>query len=922
MTRLRRLAVPVTVAALAAAGLTVGPAAADDEWLFADDFSAGMSGWRAVTGALDEWTVGGTEFSYTTVDTITEASGRYITPDPAVVLPEQYEIRVRARIDAFGAADAVPLNVLTDWTDTSGPRSGNVSLQVAGLSTIRMARPIGAAECVGSAPALETGEWFDVTMRRAGGILAVEVDGERVAAVRAGGTGGSIGLGVYRSRTSIASIAVYPLTEVPDDHPAQPTGCDWTGPGTPGEAQPVILNQSGFNTGLPKRFTAPKAEDGATFTVVDSSGAERFAGTVTGGIGDFSDFRPPAGEGDYRVLVSGAAGEGESVPFGIGPAWIERVSYENALAFMTGSRCYFGNAAASDVGWHTPRCRWSVMWRDGDTYSFEVPTLIDLFSANPSAFEGLRFDDAVYAGMAYELPADTPEVVRLIAWGVDRMLAHDVNHTLWKEQLAAFLRAYPDLAEWIPAQMYEDARDYLFPLWGHAPHDRFTSAYDYTPHTADLFQTYTQVGTGKGELPPGHSIRANLDMYDVALREGRDDAPAYLDAARRNAAWIVENLDWTDPRTTKGQRMSEHVTVTALVDFLRRHPSEAPAGTEAKIADWAAVAVGRSDNLWDFRKYSDDRWTIPSFAGGGAGDPNETGNIAGLAAPALAAASVVDDPALAGRLREIAVAAVDNVFGRNPTGRHASYRAATTQWGFEGAELGWFSEYQGGAGLLQGVPGVLDGSPKNAHFPYAPGVGNIGHSEGWVAFNTAWNESLAWLADAETSLRVVDGAVELTAPLDLDTTALDSATVQVRVGSGAPVELPVQQVSASSSVFRGSLDTDALGASPGDVVTVTYGLGSFTRTATMTVVAADACPDGHPDGVTVSFGGVDSGVANHDGGDGCTFLDAVDARGPFADHGALVRAVRDTAVAWRDAGLLSRDESQALLTAAARSEAL
>ncbi len=907
------LAVP-----LIAAGLAAGPASAEEP-LFADDFSTGMGGWRAVTGSLDEWTIGGTEFPYTTVDTVAQASGRYITPDPALVLPESYEIRVRARIDAFGASDAVPLNVLTDWTDTSGPRVGNLALQVAGLSTIRMSRPIGAAECVGAGPVLETGQWFDVTLTRANDILVAEIDGERVAAVRAGADGGTVGLGVYRGRTSISSIAVFPLDGAPAGHPTQPTGCDWTGPGTPDDEQPVILNQSGFNTDRPKRFTAPKAEDGARFAVVDESGAERYTGEVTGGVGDFSAFRPAAGEGDYRVLVTGTAGEGESAPFGIGPSWLERVSYENAVEFMSGSRCYFGDAAASDVGWHSPRCRWSVMWRDGDTYSFEVPTLIDLFSANPSAFEGMRLEDAVYRGMSYELPADTPEVVRMIAWGVDRMLAHDVNHTLWKGQLAAFLRAYPDLAEWIPVEMYEDVRDYLFPLWGHQPHDRFTSAYDYTPHTADLFQTYTQVGTGKGEFPPGHSIRANLDMYDVALREGRSDAAAYLDAARRNAAWIVGNLDWTDPLTTKGQRMSEHITVTALVDFLRRYPSEAPAGTAAKITEWASVAVGRSDNLWDFRKYSDDRWTIPSFTGGGGEDPNETGNLAGFAAPALAAASVVDDPALAQRLRELAVAAVDNIFGRNPTGRHASYRAATEQWGFEGAELGWFSEFQGGAGILQGVPGVLDGSPKNAHFPYNPGVGNIGHSEGWVAFNTAWNESLAWLADAETSVRVVDGAVELTAPLDLDTTALDRATVQVRVGSGAPVDLAVEQVSADVATFRGALDTDALGAEPGDVVTVSYGLGSFTARTSVTVVAADACPDGHPADVTVTFGGVDSGVVNHDRGDGCTFLDLVDARGPFADHGALVRAVRDTSSQWFADGLLTRQESEDVLVAAARS---
>ncbi|TDE15061.1 hypothetical protein [Jiangella asiatica] len=935
--RLAGLLVAPVLAAGLAAGLTTGPAANSanaGESLFAEDFSAGMGAWRAVTGSLDEWRIEGTEFAYTTVDTLAQTSGRYITPDPALVLPEAYEVRVRARVDDPGPGGSVPLNVLADWTDTSAPTRQNLSLQLPGGGGMRMAQPIaGQIVCSGPAPLISPGEWFDIVLRRAGGILVVEINDQRVAAVRAGDTGGTVGLGVYRARTSVDSVVVEALDGVPDDHPTEPSGCDWSPPGEPDDEQPVLLNQSGFNTSWPKRFTAPKAEDGAAFTVVDADGTVRFSGTVHGGVGDFSAFRPGAGESDFRVVVDGEAGTGESVAFGIGPSWLERVSYENAVEFMTGSRCYFGDAAASDVGWNGSRCRWSVMWRDGDTYSFEVPTLIDLFSANPAAFEGMRFDDAVYQGMAYELPADTPEVVRLIAWGVDRMLAHDVNHTLWKGQLAAFLRAYPDLAAWIPVEMYEDTRDYLFPLWSHQPHDRFTSAYDYTPHTADLFQTYTQVGTGKGELPPGHSIRPNLDMHEVALREGRDDADAYLDAARRNAAWIVDELDWNDPRTTKGQRMSEHVTVTGLVDFLRRYPGEAPAGTAAKITQWASVAVARSANLWDFRRYSDDRWTIPSFSGGGGADPNETGNLAGLAAPALAAASVVDDPELAGRLREIAVAAVDNVFGRNPTGRHASYRAPTQQWGFEGVELGWYSEYQGGAGLLQGIPGVLDGSPKNAHYPFAPTVGNIGHSEGWVAFNMAWNASLAWLADTETAVRVVSSSgepvthvlsrsaatVELTAPLDLDTAVLDEAEVRVRVGSGPARPLPVRQVSPDTTTFAGPLDVAALGAEPGDVVTVSYGLGSFTALARVTVEAADACPDGHASDVTVTFGAVDSGVPNRDRGDGCTFLDVVEAQGPFADHGALVRAVRTTADGWREDGLLTRQQSQDLLTAAAAS---
>ena len=69
----------------------------------------------------------------------------------------------------------------------------------------------------------------------------------------------------------------------------------------------------------------------------------------------------------------------------------------------------------------------------------------------------------------------------------------------------------------------------------------------------------------KGRHAPGHSIEPNLLMHAVALREQRPDAPDYLAAAQTQARWIVEQLDWNDPRTTKGHRMSEHKTITGLV---------------------------------------------------------------------------------------------------------------------------------------------------------------------------------------------------------------------------------------------------------------------------------------------------------------------------------------------------------------------
>lgn len=86
------------------------------------------------------------------------------------------------------------------------------------------------------------------------------------------------------------------------------------------------------------------------------------------------------------------------------------------------------------------------------------------------------------------------------------------------------------------------------------------------------------------------------------------------------------------------------------------------------------------------------------------------------------------------------------------------------------------------------------------------------------------------------------------------------------------------------------------------------------------VLWLDACPAGFPAGDPVAFGGEDSGVPNYDWGDGCTFLDAVWAEAPFGDHGTFVRAVRSRTAQWREDGLLTRQESGAILAAAARSD--
>ena len=101
------------------------------------------------------------------------------------------------------------------------------------------------------------------------------------------------------------------------------------------------------------------------------------------------------------------------------------------------------------------------------------------------------------------------------------------------------------------------------------------------------------------------------------------------------------------------------------------------------------------------------------------------------------------------RLKELAISHFDNMFGRNPLGRHFGFDAAKE---IEGVDLGWFSKHEGGLGALGEVYGRLDGSPKESAYPYNPSA-HPGYTEGWVAFNTAWNMSLAYLCGENKNIR-------------------------------------------------------------------------------------------------------------------------------------------------------------------------
>lgn len=600
------------------------------------------------------------------------------------------------------------------------------------------------------------------------------------------------------------------------------------------EIAPIYLNQSGFNTGKPKRFTAPTLADGTAFEVRPANGSEVvFRGEIRNHIGEFTAFEP----GDEREYVV-AAGDLVSVPFRIGPFWFERTIYQNAVDFMIDTRHYVGND-------RNP-CRGSYGWRDDHHFAWQLHTLVPQYISNPSAYERMPRQ------VTYEEPTaqrrwgalepyneDAPDIVKLIHWGADVIVTQNLSHEHLKAQLAYFLYAWPVLERWLPAQNHELVSAYAREHWD-TPDKRRNYPYDESPEN-NLLEVKTRIGDTKGTYPPGFSVEPNLLMYEASVREGRPDAGRYFDAARAQVEWMIANLDWDDPQVTKGQRISEFLTMTGLAHFLRQYPDRAPAGLREKINDWAEVMIRRSENMWDFRRLDDaDAW-VPT--GDRPQHWNEPGNVVGFPAALLAAREFVS-PELQPRIDELVWSQFDNFSGRNPVGRHFCFRAPLE---VEGVQYGWFRRYPGGIGRLRDARFVIDGSPKDQHFPHNPQIGDVGWTEGWIQHNTPLNISLSYLAWSETSIEAEregdDLAVTLRAPLNFDYEEAETATVVVESGQGDSERVAVTETGPSTGVFVGRVRLQpgaspapgdgALQFTPGATVRVSYGFGYLGRSATI-----------------------------------------------------------------------------------------
>jgi hypothetical protein len=610
----------------------------------------------------------------------------------------------------------------------------------------------------------------------------------------------NLAVGTVTTQNSGTVLAGHVISQTPAGATNAPTGSSVNLVVSTGLAPlagtPIIaLNQIGYQTTAPKRFTAPVSSNGQSYQIASSAAPATvlFTGTITGGFGDFTAFQP-ASAGPYVISYTPSGGSTvSSYPFLIQPDLIQEKLVKPAIDFMIDAR--------SGVGTH-PSAYGGNPWRDGTYYSFEVPSLIYLhlnarqasnqkigqinFNTEKTTVLNPSFPYVVETGSGdfltelrrfyntYDAPlAGCPDSIAAVHFGLGVTMAQlsgskDPSgdplpkhlHSQTREWFAWFLYAWPALRDHLPDSFYDACRDFTFTNWAASSGLGDAPLTNNQPSPLGIDPLWLPSSYGghdkhpfKGRHVPGHSILPNLLLWQVALREGRSDAATYLTAAQTQTQWIIDNLDWNDPRTTKGHRMSEHKMMTGLVHFLRNHPAQAPAGLAAKIEQWADVMISRSGNLWDFRRYeltdtdSDGivDWSLPKQTF----NWNEPGNLAGFPACALSAAWTLDHaPAKQKRLREMSQAAIDCLFGRNPLNTGS---AARPQLGsaFPDQETSWTPLYiEGVAAYLETVRGSLSSGPASEHFPYNP-AGAKRHPEGWVNFNAAFNMGLSYiLADA------------------------------------------------------------------------------------------------------------------------------------------------------------------------------
>ena len=495
------------------------------------------------------------------------------------------------------------------------------------------------------------------------------------------------------------------------------------------------ISQIGYDREKPKVATLVNAEDNTPFSVISATTGEAvYQGTITNNKADFSGVTT---SGLYYL----SSNSRYSYTFMIDDDRVWNVTALPSLKFMEMSR-----QDAWDIGGNT-----GYGWRDGHQFSFELNSLVMQYMSNPTYYENLPRDVYKVAETEYTdlRTQECPNIIWLMKFAIERYYDWNVNkginlHALIKGQIAYFLYIYPYISQYVDSTWYQTIRDWCISIWSVTTCNK--AWYDVSINH-NLFTTQSAIGGTKGACPAGYAVVPNFMMYEVCSRDNLNVAGDFMTSAENNIAWLVNSVDLKLPENTKGQRMSEYIPFHALTYAYEMYPSHCPSGTYGKIVEIANVLISRSDNLWDYTQYQ----TAGDLSGATttvwnntqsqtSGLANNPGYV-GMMGVYYALKRVITDTTIKARLKELAFSHMAHGFGRNPLGRCFDYKAIDD---FDGAKLGWVSRYSGGYGHLDNVIGVLDGSPKEGSFPYNPSA-STGYTEGWVAFNSAWNMALAYL---------------------------------------------------------------------------------------------------------------------------------------------------------------------------------
>ncbi|SFO76190.1 hypothetical protein SAMN05428949_6532 [Chitinophaga sp. YR627] len=615
----------------------------------------------------------------------------------------------------------------------------------------------------------------------------------------------------------------------------------------------VCVSQTGYNSGEPMRFTVPTAMSGSVdFYITANDGqAVLYKGKTKNGTGDFTGFVPDGQARAYLIHVKGGdLPEGVSYPFRIGPCLIETAGLEPSVWFMNDTRSITGTHHSAYGG---------CPWRDGTYYSYEIPSLIWMYLSNPAAYDAMpatisydslkqvvmdpgyvfvrnpNDETAMEAARRYfttiEPPQGTriPDVIMNLHWGLGYYLVNPETRDPSKDplpkqlhpqtlaQFAFFLYAYPYINKWFSPAFYQQVLTFARQHWSET----------------GLFDIQREVGTTKGRHAPGFSVLPNLLMYEVAKRDKLPDADAYMKAAYQQTKWMIDSLSLQDPLVTKGQRMSEHMLMTGLAVYLQQYPEQAPAGLEKKITEWADIVISRSDNAWDFRRYDmEQNWTVPEM--------NEVGNVAGFPASALMAITLLKDKTKTDRLKQIAFAHFDNLYGRNPLNVHAAHHP---EKGFAGITKGYPRGYQEDVcARLELSRGGLSCLPGTEMYPFNP-QGKDRHLEGWINHNTAWNMSLAvlsWYDNHPQTINREKDAIQINWQAPLGNADTLPVTLYVNEVPAGRVLLTLTKKGSMTFTGNAPVEKDALvlegkrlSLKKGDRLKVAYGYGFLERSASL-----------------------------------------------------------------------------------------